>query len=193
MSSFVPRVVASNDRTLIARVRDGEAAAFQELFTTYFPACYRFALSFVADVDVAEDMVQELFAWLWTHRATWDPKSDILSYFLAAVRNRALVTARNARRRTGATVRFIAPGESPALGTQDRAVDAAVEARDLADLVWRVIQELPEQRRTVLLLRWRHEMAWDAIARIMELSIPAARMLHSRALQSLRDRLLTSF
>jgi RNA polymerase sigma-70 factor (ECF subfamily) len=186
------RSPASDEQELIARVRQGDTSAFEVLFRRHFEAVFRFASSFVVDRDVADDVAQEVFGWVWVHRAAWNPPGDILSYLLAAVRNRALVLTRNEKRRANVTGRYVVPGESPAMAAPGLSMETVIEDEELIATIWRVIQVLPEPRRTVLLLRWRHGLEWDEVARIMEMSIPATRMVHSRALKLLRERLLNA-
>ena len=47
-----------DDQTLAARALRGDERAFSELFETYFPRLFRFALRRVTDEDIAEDLVQ---------------------------------------------------------------------------------------------------------------------------------------
>ena len=184
------RSAAPDEQELITRVRQGDSSAFETLFHRHFAAVLRFAASFVIEQDVAEDIAQEVFGWVWVNRAAWNPPGDVLSYLLAAVRNRALVLIRNDKRRANVTEQYLAPNESPAMAAPKLPMDRVIEDEELITTIWRVIQRLPEQRRTVLLLRWRHGLEWEEVARIMEMSIPAARMAHSRALKTLRERLV---
>lgn len=184
-----PRPPGSEDHRLVAQVRQGDTAAFETIFYSYFAAVSRFASSFVGDRDVAEDLAQDVFGWIWLHRAEWDPAGDVLSYLLTAVRNRALDVLRAEKRHGEATMRYVDPGASPAMAAQAPAADAAVEQDERMATVWQVIFMLPEQRRTVLLLRWREGLEFEEIARILQTSVAAVRMHHSRALQALRERL----
>jgi len=183
----VPSFPDSLHDALVARIRAGDTSAFETMFRTHFAVLFRFAQTFVGDDDSADDIVQDVLGWVWMHRATWAPPTDVLSYLLAAVRNKALDRLRTEKRRADVTQRFVAPGESPAMGTRGAATD--VDADAIQHHVWHAIMELPEQRRTVLVLRWRHALDWDEIARVMGISVPAARMAHSRALAMLRERL----
>jgi len=184
------RAVAQQDRDLVSRVRAGDPTAFEELFRLYFAAMLRFAMSFVADPDAAEDIVQEILGRVWMQHATWTPPTDVLSYLLAAVRNRALDIVTTDHRRTTLTRLH---GPTSALPQSSESADRAVERENHRDILWGVISALPEQRRTVLLLRWRYGLEWEEIAHTMGISVAAARMTHSRALQSLRDRLPHGF
>jgi RNA polymerase sigma-70 factor (ECF subfamily) len=180
--------INENEQQLVRHVRAGDAAAFERLFRMYFAAMLRFAISFVADADIAEDIVQEVFGRIWVQRDIWQPSTDVLSYLLAAVRNRALDIVTTEQRRATLARLHIVPNERSTMGLVTPA-DRSAELSSQRAVIWGVIHTLPEQRRTVLLLRWRYELEWEEISDIMGISVAAARMTHSRALQTLRERL----
>jgi len=153
----------------------------------------RFAGRFIADVDEAEDLVQEVWAWIWHHRETLQPRGELLAYLLAAVRHRALEQLRNTRIRHAATGRYVLPGQSPAMAVLHPRADEAMEHDERASQMWRVVNALGEPRRTILLLRWEYGQGWDEIASIVGLTVAAAKMQHSRALVVLRDRFPATF
>jgi RNA polymerase sigma-70 factor (ECF subfamily) len=185
-------VVPPQEHDLVDRVRAGDATAFESLFHLYFAAMLRFAMSFVAETDVAEDIVQEVFGRIWVQRAAWYPPADVLSYLLAAVRNRALDIVTTEQRRTVTMQRYFGPHAAPTL-RPGMAADQHLESVQQQTMLWGVIQTLPEHQRTVLLLRWRYGLEWREIAPIMGISEVAARKSHSRALQTLRKRLPEDF
>lgn len=57
-----------NDGELLALLREGEHAAFNEIYDRYFAVLYNSAYSLLKDVDLSDDIVQEIFVWLWQHR-----------------------------------------------------------------------------------------------------------------------------
>src|SRR5918992_5194257 len=65
--------------------------AFEILFRQHYGTLATFALRYLRDRSVAEELVQDLFADLWARRATWTPRAGSeRAYLLTAVRNRAL-------------------------------------------------------------------------------------------------------
>jgi RNA polymerase sigma-70 factor, ECF subfamily len=189
MSSLVPRPDIPDDRDLVARIRNGDVAAFETLFSAHFAGCYRFAMSFVGDPEIAQDVAQDVFGWVWLHRAEWSPSYDVLSYLLTAIRNRSLDILRARQRQSTTVDRYIVPGKSPAMAANSTPADILVEQEEQYRTIWRVVESLPEQRRTVVLLRWRHSLGWEEIARVMGTSVGAVQVNHTRALKALRERL----
>jgi RNA polymerase sigma-70 factor (family 1) len=57
-----------NDKELLARLREGDHASFNEIYDRYFAILYNSAYSLLKDSDTSDDIVQEIFIWLWSNR-----------------------------------------------------------------------------------------------------------------------------
>ena len=49
----------------INKIKEGDKKAFKLLFNSFYPALCSFAESYVNDIHLAEDFVQEVFITLW--------------------------------------------------------------------------------------------------------------------------------
>lgn len=57
----------------IARdIRDGNVAAFKELFEDYYPVLCVFASKYLSDGEACKDVAQETLVSYWEHRAEFD-------------------------------------------------------------------------------------------------------------------------
>src|SRR2546429_8919136 len=93
--------LAGEERDWGARIRAGDAAAFERAFRTYHPALCKFAFRYVHSRDVAQELVHDVFATLWEERGRLSV-DRLKSYLYAAVRNLAISHLRHelvARRR----------------------------------------------------------------------------------------------
>ncbi len=79
---------AARERQLFEAFVAGDDAAFAALFRRYHDRLVRDARRYVPE-DIAEDLVQDVFGWLWTHRARWQIRTTVRNYLHGAVRNRA--------------------------------------------------------------------------------------------------------
>ena len=64
---------AGHDRALLARVRDGDAGALEELYARHGGAAHALARRVVVDEGLAQDVVQEVFLAVWRDPAKYDP------------------------------------------------------------------------------------------------------------------------
>src|SRR5439155_1527064 len=79
----------SEERDWAARVRAGDAAAFERAFRTYHAALCKFACRYVHSPEIAQELVHDVFARLWEERARLSV-GRLKSYLYTAVRNLAV-------------------------------------------------------------------------------------------------------
>lgn len=185
-----PSPDGSDESALVAQLRAGNETAFEALFRAYYIQLVAFAVTYVRTDDVAEEIVGDIFAWLWDHRATWTPERSIRAFLFGAVRNRALNVQRDAASRYRAASR-VADAANVWIGSTAPSSDDAVQHRELYDMVWNAVATLSERQRTLLSLRWEDGMSWAEIAAVLGMTPNAAEILHRKALRALRDLLPT--
>ena len=64
---------------------DNEEQFFHNLFVEYYPSLCSFALRYVGDGEVVEDLVQDVFVKLWETRERWRAVADFSAYVLGNV------------------------------------------------------------------------------------------------------------
>jgi RNA polymerase sigma-70 factor, ECF subfamily len=165
-----------------------DVRAFEALFQEHYAPLCRFADHYLRDHGAAEDLVQDLFAALWTDGALRDVRGSVRAYLFTAVRNRALnvrkrrLVERDWQRHEAAPeVRELHP--KPA--QPDELLVGAERVERLAD----AIEALPERCRLVMHLRWREQLSYTEIASILGISVKGVEIQLSRGLHTLRSRL----
>ena len=193
-SSKIPPAEQSeaSDRVIDA-IRRGDEGAFLETYREYYARLCDFAISYVHDVALAEDVVSDLFLGIWRGRETWHVTGSLRAYLFSAVRYRALNIVRDQRRHDASEAHAVATGELPTIAS---APDEVAEVALLDDVqlglertVWEAVASLPERGRTVMTLRWQSGLSLDEIARVLGTTEMAVRQLHKRALAALRTTL----
>lgn len=185
------RVSASGnaEHELVRRIRADEAAAFEALFREHYENMCALAFRIIRSRDAAEDIAANVFRNVWRLRLEWDPSFPLRAYLLTATRNEALNALRSIRRRADLTELAGREDVPPAFATGFRSPDEDASAREIQQIVERVIASLPPQCRTAFLLRWRDGLKHREIAEHMGLSIKTVEMHLTRALRTLRERL----
>jgi RNA polymerase sigma-70 factor (ECF subfamily) len=177
----------SIDADLAVRIRSGDHAAFDALFTAYYGQLCSFAYSYVRSREAAEEVVQDVFAAIWARRREWTVAVSPRSYLFGAVRNRA--QRRRAQGRAEQSrwsllarlQRHATPGD----GTPAR----DVERGEVETLVRRAIAQLPERSRVVAHLRWQQQMSYPEIAAVMGISVKGVENQLGRVTKRLRSLL----
>jgi len=177
------------EQRLLERVRAGDQEAFSAVFTAHYADLHRFTVYLVRATEVAEELVQEVFLWVWQQRSTWRPEGGVRAYLFTACRNRALDYLKHLRRADRIVGQIKREGLAAGLGRMERTPDTAAEADELAAAMRQAVAELPERRRLVVVLRWQHQMSHAEIGQVMGISEKGVETQFARAMIALRHTL----
>jgi RNA polymerase sigma-70 factor, ECF subfamily len=104
-----------DDTELVARARNGDADAFEQLVRVHTRAVYAHALRFFGSPDSAEDVVQEVFIKVFRSIGSFDGASAFSTWLYRITRNTCLDTLRAGKHRPQpvdpADVHVSAPGD----------------------------------------------------------------------------------
>jgi RNA polymerase sigma-70 factor, ECF subfamily len=91
----------STDATLVERLPgDRSGDELRELYRRYAPELFGFATSALGDRELAEEVVQDVFAQLWRHAAGYDERrASVRTWLYAIARNRIIDQHRRAAAR----------------------------------------------------------------------------------------------
>lgn len=151
----VPVVVERSDAvpvTVLARVRQGDHAAFTELVVAHDADMVRLCMVICRDPDLARDATQDAWHRLWSRPPTLRDEAKLRSWLLSVAANEARQQLR--RHRVDAVRELRAPQDQ---GTTDPAGD--IERLDLDDALARL--DPPERELLGAPLRAEHDLRRD--------------------------------
>jgi RNA polymerase sigma-70 factor (ECF subfamily) len=151
---------------------------FEEMYETYAADVYRFALLLSGDRAEAEDITSDTFVRAWTSNSPIRTVT-LKAYLFTIARNQYLEQQRKIKRQV--ILYDIHPDPAPG---PERIVDSTFELRR----VHRFLQTLPESDRTALILRAQNELPYAEIAKVLDISLSAAKVKVHRA----RKRILNA-
>jgi RNA polymerase sigma factor (sigma-70 family) len=73
---------------LLKALQQEEAGAFEQLYSQYYQPSYKKALSMVADEYLAEDLVQDVFIYLWENKKYQQIRTSLSAYLQKMVFNK---------------------------------------------------------------------------------------------------------
>jgi RNA polymerase sigma-70 factor (ECF subfamily) len=168
------------DLELVARLRAGDRAAFDDLVRTYEEPIRRLVQRYVAAPEDAKDVAQRTFIRVFERFDSFRGESRFRTWLYRVAVNAALDHTR--RQRHGETV----PVEDDVAFTNSLGTEKLVAAE-----VWRKVHarlaELPPKQRLVVELRAFHELSFDEIAAIVGSSEDSAKMNYHHGVKRLRS------
>ena len=141
-----------NGHTLIDELNAGSREALAQLFQAYYPRLVRYARHFLLDGNAAEDVVQELFVYLWEKRGTLHTR-QVSAMLMLAVRNRC-INCINRQNNIGQYIRHMDADDTiERLTALDMAAaDDAVGYNELRSTLDQALGTLTESQRTAFQL-----------------------------------------
>ena len=182
------------DAELVARARDGDRAAFDQLVIRHQDRVYNMALRMLGHPDDALDLAQEVFLSAYRALGGFEAKAAFSTWLYRVTVNRCRdelrrrSTVKHTRPRPlGARANPDDPSaDPPARGASPH--ELAV-ARESEAIIAAAVAELPGDAREVLVLRDVEGLAYEEIAHVLEVPVGTVRSRLNRARTLLRDRL----
>ena len=167
----------------IAKIKDSDIEFFERLFKRFYQPLVNFAYRYVQDEQLAEDIIHDVFVYLWDKRERLDFTINIKSYLYNAVKNRSL------KYLSKKTVASSDKALEIILGTDANTPETILINKELQESITTAINELPEKRREIFCMNRFDHLTYAEIATILNISIKTVETQMSRALKFLRDHL----
>ena len=175
------------DEDVLARMADGDPAAFGVIYDRHSTAAYSLAYRIAGRRSTADDIVQEAFLSLWRSAERYDQsRGSVRTFILGIVHNRSIdglrrATVHDSRRASdeGIAERFAAPERT----------DAEVDRRDTAATVRQALAELPHDQQKVIELAYFGGFSQAEIADMLDAPLGTVKGRMRLGLEKLRTAL----
>ena len=177
------RMNAVQPSRLILQCLAGDAGAIESLVREYETGVFRLALSIVGDAAEANEITQETFISALRSLASYQERKSFKAwlYTIALNHSRSYLRRRKSLGRLGTILTSILRVE-----TQKQVLpEDAVIQNEKEAVLWKSLNGLDERFRTVVVLRYFHELSIAEISEILSISEGT---IHSR-LFSAREKL----
>jgi RNA polymerase sigma-70 factor (ECF subfamily) len=187
--------VASDESSLLSRLRAGDDAAFEELVRTHSSRLLRLARRIVGNDEDARDVLQDALLSAFRSLNRFQGDARLGTWLHRIVVNTALMKLRTRRRRPEESIEPLLPAFQAdghfveQFSHWKEGVEAGLSQAETRTIVRNLIDRLPESFRTVLLLRDIEGLDTEETARVLETTPNAVKIRLHRARQALRTLL----
>jgi RNA polymerase sigma-70 factor (ECF subfamily) len=172
------------DYELLMQLRDGNERAFSIVFDTYHRYLYVLACRYLMSESNAEDAVQHTFLRLWEGRETFDYKTGIKNLLFTILKNYVLNEIRHNNMALQKNYEIAQSNEE-----QEVSFINKLEDSDFKTHLYKLIEQLPPQKREVCLLKIKHGMTNQEVADKMNISIPTVKSHYTQVVKLLRSQI----
>lgn len=186
-----------DESELVAKAREGDSAAYNQLVNKYSPKIYRLAKHITQHDEDAEDVLQETFLKAFEHLGDFQGQSKFYTWIVRIAVNESLMKLR--KRKSDRTVPLDEPldtGEDTVvreIAVWDEDPEQQYSREELAKILDEAVQSLRPVFRTVFVLRDIEELSTEETAEALGISIPAVKSRLLRARLQLREKLTRFF
>lgn len=183
--------VLDPDARLMLRFRDGDAEAFNTLFSRHMRSMINFAYRFVHNREQAEELAQEIFLKVYEGAGGYKAQAKFTTWLYRIAANVCLNEVRKPRFR--AVHQPLPEANDPALGCAEfqagSAPDRLLEQQAISNVLKEALNKIPEKQRIAFILNKYQDFSYLEVAEIMKTSEKAVKSLIHRAKEALAERL----
>lgn len=181
----------SADDALIARIRAGDASAYEPIMRRYNRRLFRVTRSILSDDDDAQDAMQEAYVRAFTRLDEFRLPGNFGAWLTRIAVNEALMIKRRSHR--------FAKWRSPSADDEDDPIaqeptsgpgteDAAAN-RELRRLIEAAVDDLPVPFRTVFVLRALEQLSVEETATCLDIPVATVKTRFHRARSMMQQSL----
>lgn len=156
----------ARDAELVARSKAGDTVAFGELVRRYQKPVFRIVLRMVKSQDDADDLTQDTFVRAYRGLKTFKEEYDFHPWLYRIAVNQAINFINRRKRQAAVDLDDVPEGDIKAGPEPESPVQAASRSELLTHLEG-ALESLPEDQRTVFLLRVQEGLSYEEIAKAM--------------------------
>lgn len=170
------------DKKLYNKFINGDENAFNIIVEKYRKTLISFIYKIVKDIELAEDITQEVFIYIYKTKKEYDFKYTLKTYLFITAKSRAINYLNSQKKE----VRF-EETNNPKL--YNESVDDYLIKKEEKDYLLKNIDNLKEDYRIVIHLREFEGFSYEEIAKILNKTTPQTKMLLHRARKSLKNKI----
>jgi RNA polymerase sigma-70 factor (ECF subfamily) len=179
----------AEDVRLMRLVGQGDTVSFEELIDRHKALVAGTIARMLGSSSDVEDIAQQVFIRVWKSAGRYVPKAKFTTWLLKITRNLVFNELRRTKRHVHVPIQPEPEGEEIPLKDVSQTPDASLLEAELQAKIEEAIQSLPESQRMALVLRRYHDLSYEEIAEVLNLSVPAVKSILFRARTELRARL----
>lgn len=185
LSSPVPGAAPATDAELAARVLRGDVALFELIMRRYNRLLFRIARSVATDPDEARDAVQAAYIRAYYHLDQFRGPGGMQSWLARITINEAA----SRRRKASAAARFDSDALAALPGLENDEPERSIISDEALSFLQQAIDELPEEFRSVLVLRGVKQLSTAETAAALDLKEATVKTRFHRARLLLKSSL----
>ncbi|GHS93035.1 DNA-directed RNA polymerase sigma-70 factor [Bacteroidia bacterium] len=164
---------------------------FNSLFTDYRNGFILFANSYVRDMAIAEDFVNDSMIYYWENRFSISSDSNLPAYILTTIKHKCLNYLQHLQTHTDVTEKLRAHAQwelSTRISTLEACDPQELFAEEIQSIVHETLRKLPQKTREIFLMSKELNFSYKEIAEQQGMTVKGVEFHMSNAMKALKKR-----
>ena len=166
----------------VVQINRKQPEAYHYLFKNYYKSLVYFAMRYVDEREVGEDLVQEVFVQLWESKSEHLSYNSFRTFLYNSVRNASI----NYLRHKSVRQKYVSHSLQHA--GMDDDLDLNIMEEELYRTLFRFVEELPARRKEIFMLYLQGKKNKE-IATLLEMSPETVKTAKKEAVRYIRERM----
>ena len=171
----------TNETDIARKIQKGDFKAFEMLFREYYPVLKCFALKYVTNEEVSEELVQEIFYNIWAKHSSFNVTTSVKGYLFKTTHNSCLQYFK--RKKLESKYQEHVLSQPPGFYNDP---SEELKVKELNTIIDNTLQSLPERCRKIFRLSKFDGLKYHEIAEKLSISIKTVEANMGKALKQLR-------
>ncbi|TXB65899.1 RNA polymerase sigma factor [Vicingus serpentipes] len=167
--------------------------SIEEIYDEHNGLVYNLCLNYLQNIEDAEEVTQDVFVTIFKKQEEFKSNSSLKTWIYRITVNHCLdfLKAKKRKKRFGFIIPIYDNSESYSYSDFNHP-GIILENREATEKLLKLINELPDNQKTALILKIIDELSQKEIAEVMDLSVKAVESLLSRAKNNLKEKIKQS-
>lgn len=178
------KLVSPTEQELVTRVREGDEAAFEQLYSLYKQKLFAYSCKITKSEEVAEEIVHDVFLKVWTYRQRIDSQRSFDAYLFKITKNQILNFLKKAARDKKIQARLLSHFQrvQPRNPTEDQLL-----LSEYQQMLAAAVAQLSPRRKTIFRMSRIDGMTHAEIATTLNVSAGTVKLQIIQALKSIKE------
>jgi len=184
-----------NEKELSQLLRDGREEAIKIIFDNYYEELCLYAESIIKNHQAAEEIVEDIFVYIWLHADTAQVITSIKNYLYKSTFNNSLKYLRKMRaeKKLLENLDYTLEDEEIFYPASQLHPLSVIFTDELKAKAVKVLESLPAQCRLIYSLNRYEQLTYSEIAKKLNIAVGTVKTQMSRAFKKFREELREFF
>lgn len=175
-----------SDKSIVEQVKKGEVAAYSELVLRYQKPIFNLMFRFSQSTEEAAELTQDIFCTAFEKLSTFNHEKKFFPWLYTLAMNHGRDWKRKNRRSVDGLQHYTRHFSTETWSCEEH----PLEKQEEVDQLFNALNKLPDEKREMLLLKYKKELSTRELGEIFGLSDSGVKMRISRALTTLQEILV---